>query len=176
MNNKSIIFVICGVSLALGSLIAIFVGLYNFIAAGLILIGLIGLYVYQAEKMGWFGRISCVLAYAGTVLGVSINLIPDLHKWINLTTSMLQIGEDASYLTSIIAFLSISGVFLLGFVLVGIANNRTKMLPPVSNALIMFGAGSMIVIGSLARFVLCAGLLWQGVVLVKEGIKLVRER
>jgi len=136
------------------------------IAALLILLGLPALYVRQAHKAGLFGAIAFVVVFTGMAL-VTGNTY--FGTFIQAGLVDLIIMAEGAGLTvqepvaAAVGFLVTLGLYLLGWVLFGLASLRARVLPRWAVALVMGG----LVLGFLF---LATGLSWLGLPVTEVGI------
>ncbi len=148
------------------------------IAAGLVaLLGLIGLYVRQFDKLGWLGLAGFVTALIGTAM-LAGSLVPDAYVFPALgsraaTAALLTVpGPFGAYWV----FVAASGLlFVLGTAIFSIASVRAGVLSPWGFVLISIGAplvgfGPLLanILGLIGAVMLGLGYIWLGYALWKN--------
>lgn len=132
----------------------------------LILIGLIGLYLRQAEGAGRFGLVAFLMALIGTALMVSsdwseVFIVPILMKeapaLINEPPGLLMAGFLLNY-----------GLETLGWLLFGVATFRGRVFPRPAAALLTIGVLLPVVGPSWSFVVWNAAVIWLGLVIWQE--------
>jgi hypothetical protein len=133
----------------------------------LVLIGLVGLYLRQANSAGRFGLVSFLIALAGTGLMVAsdwseVFIAPILHQVApdlveTNTPALLIVGFVLNFVTE-----------TLGWLLFGIATFRARVLP--RPAALLLAAGPLIpFIGPSWSYVfLNAAIVWLGVAVMRS--------
>lgn len=149
------------------------------ISVNLLFFGLIGIYARQAKESGWLGLLGFVFAFLGTALVGSILLY--VSTVLPLIASEAQgIFERAAETPVFLLPVFILG-FGLGWILLGVAITRSKLLPRWSGLLLIIGvvlfviseavpletslAHSLVTIGDI---LFASGLLWIGYTLWSE--------
>ncbi len=115
------------------------------VGAILVLFGLVGLMVRQLERAGLFGVIAFVAAFVGTaslVMGAMIEAF--IIPFMGLQTPEMVDGPPPPGVGE--AFLVITTLFGIGYLLLGIATYRAAVLPR--------NVGVLLIVGSLADMVL----------------------
>jgi hypothetical protein len=144
------------------------------IAALLISLGLVGLYLRQSEKVGLAGLIGFVLAFVGITLSagasifISVALIPFLA--FRGMDSLVDpkgplIGSSAMKLAIGLPAISL----VIGFLILAIVTLRARVLPPLGAWLIILTI-PLAVVGSLLVFVI--GTSFQGIIGSVLGVSL----
>jgi hypothetical protein len=140
------------------------------VGAILVLFGLVGLLARQLERAGLFGVVAFVVAFVGTasfVMGTMIEayIIPfmgQLFPAIEDGPPPPGIGE---------AFLTISILFGVGHMLLGIATYRARALPRSVGALMVVGALAMLSLEQIGSIFLGLDALWAiGPVMLGAGM------
>ena len=129
------------------------------VGAILVLFGLVGLMARQLEKAGLFGVIAFVVAFIGTasfVMGAMIEafIIP---FW-GLQFPQFEDGPPPPGVGE--AFLIITTLFALGYLLLGIATYRARVLPRSVGALLIVGALADTVVTRLGAIAMELDALW----------------
>jgi hypothetical protein len=117
----------------------------------LILIGLIGLYLHQAEVAGRFGLVAFLAALVGTALMVSSDWSEVFIAPILMQAAPALMDEPPGLL--MVGFLLNYGLETLGWLLFGVATFRARVFPRA--------AAAMLTVGVLLPFV---GPSWSFVV------------
>jgi hypothetical protein len=136
------------------------------IAAILILIGLPALYMRQAEQAGRLGLIAFVVVFAGMAL-VTGNAYFGTFIQAGLA-DLITMAEGAGLtvqepVAAGVGFVATLGLYLLGWILFGLASLKAGVLPRWAAALVMAG----LVLGFLF---LATGISWLGLPLTEIGI------
>lgn len=113
------------------------------VAAILMLLGLVGLYARQVERTGWLGLVGFVLAFIGTVLVTGIFAM--VSTVIHLVAVHAPALFDQAVTPPTYGVIVLVLGYILGYVLFGIATTRAGVLPR--------GSGLLLIIGSLMFFV-----------------------
>jgi len=159
--------------------------LVYWVSGTLMLFGLVGLYARQAEKTGWLGLVSFVLAFIGTALVGGLLLMVS-----TIIPSLIAVEAPALIGQAMMppAF-ALPVVFLgygLGFILFGVATMRAGVLPRWSGLLLIIGVAFQLVEGSLidrtlmhvlltiGRVLFGISLAWMGYALWMEKRELAR--
>jgi hypothetical protein len=148
------------------------------IAAGLLgLIGVIGLYIRQFDKLGWLGLAGFITTMLGTAM-LAGSLVPDAYVFPALgsraaTAALLTVpGPFGAYWV----FVAASGLlFVLGTAIFSIASVRAQVLSPWGFVLISVGAplvgfGPLLanILGLIGAVMLGLGYIWLGYALWKN--------
>jgi len=115
------------------------------VGAILVLFGLVGLLARQLERAGLFGVIAFVMAFIGTasfVMGAMIEAF--IIPFMGLQTPEMVDGPPPPGVGE--AFLIITTLFAVGYLLLGIATYRAAVLPR--------NVGALLIVGTLADMVL----------------------
>lgn len=136
------------------------------VAALLILIGLPALYARQAEQAGRLGLIAFVVVFTGMVLVTGMAYFGTFVQ-AGLADLIIQ-AEAAGVIVEepaavAVGFLLTLGLYLLGWILFGLASLRARVLPRWAAGLVMAG----IVLGFLF---LATGFSWLGLPITEVGI------
>jgi hypothetical protein len=126
-------------SVAAGTSAWIIVQALFLVVTGLISLGLVGLYVHQAEHAGSLGLIAFLVAFIGTVLvagaeWAAIFIVP----WLAGAAPELLDTEPAAVVS--IGFILSFGLLALGWLLCGLASLQARVLPRGAAILLMVGA------------------------------------
>jgi hypothetical protein len=138
-----------------------------FIAAEvLIILGLVGLYVSQAEKAGNLGAIAFLVAFTGSVMVSGVDWSSAfMAPWLTDITApgVLDTEPTGAFIAGILLTFVL---FSVGFFLFGLASLQTGVLPRGAAVLLMVGAVLFLVMGFLEigfeGVVLGAALAWSG--------------
>jgi hypothetical protein len=140
------------------------------VGAILVLFGLVGLLVRQLEKAGLFGVIAFVAAFIGTasfVMGAMIEAF--IIPFMGLQSPEIVDGPPPPGVGE--AFLVITTLFALGYLLLGIASYRARALPRSVGALLVVGALTDTVVTRLGAIALELDALWVvGPVVLGAGL------
>jgi hypothetical protein len=140
------------------------------IGAILALFGLVGLLVRQLERAGWFGLIGFLVAFIGTasfVMGTMIEAF--MIPFMGLQNPAFEEGPPPPGIGE--AFMVITTLFALGYLLLGLATYRARVLPSSVGALLMIGALAMLGLEQIAMIVGAGDALWVlGPVLLGAGL------
>ena len=115
------------------------------VPVALMILGLVGLYVRQAEQAGTLGLIAFVVAFSGTVLVFGLQWSAAfIGSWLAGAAPELLDTEPAGLLAAgfMISFLLLA----LGWLLFGLASLRARVFPR--------GAALLLVVGAVLSFVL----------------------
>jgi hypothetical protein len=117
------------------------------------LLGLVGLYIREAEAMGNRGQLSFIVVFFGQVLwavGLAMDgaVNPLLARFAPET---VHAGADA-YGNQLIIGLPALGLFFLGYILFGASLLRAKVQPRLGSLLITIGA-PLYIVGGISLFV-----------------------
>lgn len=123
----------------------------SFIAVFLGLLGLIGLYLRQADQAGRFGLAAFMIASFGTVLNIGFNwaggfIVPALTS--AAPDFLDQVAEAPPGIVAA-GFISTFSLFALGWLLFGAASLKARVFPALPLWLLAIGA----LIGLVSRFV-----------------------
>jgi len=112
------------------------------LAAALLLIGCVGLYLRQAERAGYFGVLAFTLALVGTALALGIEWreVFDVHDFARRAPDTLNAldAQKGLSLSNIGALIAIS-TFVLGWILLAIATLRTRAANRIAAWLVIAG-------------------------------------
>lgn len=144
------------------------------VGALLILGGLLGLYSHQAEKAGTLGLIGFLMAFVGTVMlvGLAWHFELLIAPWLAVAAPELADSEP-SMRVALGAVIIPGLLYILGWMLFGVASLRAKVFPRLAAALLVVGivldpitvaAGIPIV----AEAVLGVGMGWMGYIVWTE--------
>jgi hypothetical protein len=139
-----------------------FSSLLYLLGAVLLLLGLVGLYIRQAEAAGTLGLVAFLVAFFGTALAlgatwaelfVAPSLAVEAPRVLDAEpTGMLALGFTLTFF-----------VFLpLGWLLFGVASYRARIYPRVATILLMVGAVIAALPIPLTEIVLYVGVAWLG--------------
>jgi hypothetical protein len=135
------------------------------VAAVLIGLGLVGLYLYQAQQAGTLGLIAFLVTFIGSIMAAGSSWSETFFgSWLaNLAPELL----DADPTGALIAGILLSYVlFALGWFLFGLASLRAEVLPRGAAILLMIGALLFAVVSVLdlpfAGVLFGAALVWMG--------------
>ncbi len=109
------------------------------LGAVLLLLGLVAIYIPQSEAAGTFGLVGFVLAFAGTVLGSGV-LFSDTFIAPSLAVvapEFLEGGPTEVY--GVFGFVLFASLFVLGWVLFGVATLRARVYPRWAAVLLIVG-------------------------------------
>jgi hypothetical protein len=163
----------------LSSALYVSVSLVSFIGELLLLLGLSGIVVRQAQRAGWLGFVGFVLTFLGGALLTSTSVVSFLvFPWLAQVAPKLATGNGPP--AFFVYFLVAGILFALGGILLGIATMGAQVLPRWAGLLLIIGAVISVVdiplsgtIGSivgLVAFVLFAVAVgWMGYALLSEG-------
>ncbi len=117
------------------------------------LLGLVGLYIREAEALGNRGQLSFIVVFFGQVLwavGLAMDgaVNPLLARFAPET---VHAGADA-YGNQLIIGLPALGLFFLGYILFGVSLLRAKVQPRLGSLLITIG-GPLYIVGGISLFV-----------------------
>ena len=115
------------------------------VGAILVLFGLVGLLVRQLERAGMFGVVAFVVAFIGTasfVMGAMIEAF--IIPFMALQNPEIVDGPPPPGVGE--AFLVITTLFSIGYLILGIATYRARVLPR--------NVGMLLMVGSLAEIIL----------------------
>jgi hypothetical protein len=149
------------------------------VAAMLMLLGLVGLYARQVEHTGWLGLVGFVLAFLGTVVVNSIFLMAStvLHLVAVQAPALFDQAEAPPTFGVLLVVLG----YILGYILFGIATMRAGVLPRGSGLLLILGSAMFMIsealpltasishlIVTIGDVIFGAGFVWMGFVLWSE--------
>ena len=142
------------------------------LAATLLILGLVGLYVLQAEPAGRLGLVGFVVALAGTVMLAGTDWSAAFFgPWVAEAAPDLLVTEPAGTMTAGIALTLV--LFALGWFLFGLASLRAAVLPRGSALLLLVGALLALVLAFVElpfeAVVLGAAVAWMGYALWSHG-------
>ncbi len=137
------------------------------LAGGLLLLGLVGLYVRQSEATGVLGLVGFLAAFSGTVLVVGFFWnslfitplvaaeVPELHETIGGSA-----GEPLGTILSVLAYSA-------GWVLFGVATLRAGIYPRAAAIALIVGAVlALVPIQGISGIVFDAAVAWLGFALL----------
>ena len=149
----------------------LWVNIVGLIATMLLAVGLLGLYLNQAKETGLMGFIGFLFAFFGSLLFMCIQFIETV-LWPIFTKHALGLLEHKGAMftdTVFTIFYLIMGISLaLGFIILGIATLRAKILSRWGALLMMVGGVvfslviSVIIVRTIGIVLLAAGLVWLG--------------
>ncbi len=113
------------------------------VAAILMLFGLVGLYARQVEEAGWLGLVGFVLAFVGTVLVSGI--FAAASTVVHLVAVEAPALFDQAVTPPTYAVIVLVLGYILGYILFGIATTRAGVFPR--------GSGVMLIVGSVMFFI-----------------------
>jgi len=135
------------------------------VAAMLVALGLVGMYVCQAQKAGTLGLVAFVITFIGGMMATGSTWSEAFFgPWLAKAAPELMDADPAgSVITGVIlSYL----LFALGWFLFGLASLRAQVLPRGAAVLLMIGAVLFLVIGFLdlpfADVVFGAAVAWLG--------------
>jgi hypothetical protein len=135
--------------------------LLHILAAMFALFGLLGLYFRQEDKGGWLGLLGLMLALFGTGFYLADAVLALIVFPIAAVNAPAIIAADGA-LSMSPAYIVFAVVFMVGYVLLGIALMRTSSLPHAASLLLIVGAIlANLPPGAVPMLVLIAGgMLW----------------
>jgi hypothetical protein len=140
------------------------------IGAILVLFGLVGLLVRQLERAGWFGLIGFLVAFIGTasfVMGAMIEAF--MIPFMGLQNPAFEEGPPPPGIGE--AFMIISTLLAVGYIILGLATYRARVLPASVGILLTIGAVAMLGIEKIAMLLGAGDSLWVlGPVLLGAGL------
>jgi hypothetical protein len=140
------------------------------LGAILALFGLVALLVRQLERAGWFGLIGFLVAFFGTasfVMGAMIEMF--MIPYLGLQNPAFEEGPPPPGVGE--AFMVIVLLFNIGYLLLGAATYRARVLPPSVGILLMLGALAMLGLNNLGMLLGIGDSLWMlGPVLLGAGL------
>jgi hypothetical protein len=110
----------------------------NILAMFTLLLGLVGIFLYQYERLGKFGVMSFSLAFLGTVLIAGDAWFEAFVVPFLASVSPQIVNEDPSgslIIGALLSFLS----FSIGWILVGITSYKASVLPKYISILLIIG-------------------------------------
>jgi hypothetical protein len=144
------------------------------LAAALLLIGCVGLYLRQAERAGYFGVFAFTLALVGTALalGVEWREVFDVHDFARRAPDALNAldAEKGLTLSNIGAIIAIS-TFMVGWILLAVATLRTRAANRIAAWMVIAGFLSTPLLrpvlpglwgAAVGNAILGSGLAWLG--------------
>jgi hypothetical protein len=121
------------------------------IAAALLLLGCVGVYLRQQEKAGRFGEWSFIVAFFGTVLVLAVEwndvfLVRDIARTVPDTLAALEAAHHPSLydIGSTVPLI----VFFVGWILLSAASLRSRVISRVGPILVIVG---LVLIPALAK-------------------------
>ena len=149
----------------------LWVNIVGLIATMLLAVGLLGLYLKQVKETGLLGFIGFLFAFFGSLLFMCVQYIETV-LWPIFTEHAQGLLEHKGSMftdTGFMTFYLIMGFSLaLGFILLGAATLRAKILSRWGALLMMVGGVvfslviSVIIVRTVGIFLLAAGLVWLG--------------
>lgn len=140
------------------------------IGAILVLFGLVGLLTRQLERGGWLGLIGFLIAFIGTasfVMGTMIEAF--MIPYMGLQNPAFEEGPPPAGIGE--AFMVITTLFAVGYLVLGFAIYRARVLPAGVGALLVIGALAMLFAEQLAMLIGAGDALWVlGPVLLGAGL------
>jgi hypothetical protein len=140
------------------------------IGAILVLFGLVGLLARQLERAGWLGLIGFLVAFIGTasfVMGTMIEAF--MIPFMGLQNPAFEEGPPPPGIGE--AFMVITTLFAVGYLILGLATYRARVLPSSVGALLVIGALAMMFAEQLAMVIGAGDALWVlGPVLLGAGL------
>jgi hypothetical protein len=135
------------------------------LAATLLILGLVGLYVVQAERAGKLGLIALLVALTGTVMLAGADWSAGFFgPWAAEAAPALLVSEPAG--TMAVGIILTLVLFALGWFLFGLASLRAGVLPRGSAWLLVVGAALALALALLElpfeAVVLGAAAAWMG--------------
>ena len=148
------------------------VGLIELPITVFVLFALPGLYLVQAGRAGRLGLAGFALTFAGVALGMGhFYLIAFVHGTIG--ERWPQAAEAVSGAARVVAPAELL-TFVLGWILLGVATMRARVLPPVPAALLVVGVVLVLVRpllpvdGPVGGLLIGAGVAWLSVALYRS--------
>jgi hypothetical protein len=156
------------------------------VGAILVLFGLMGLYVLQAEKAGRLGLVSFVLAFSGTALFVGNGMIiayvlpPLAVHTPDLASFNGPLSKEPVFALSYVFMILL---LLVSYLLFGVSIMRAQVLPPWAAVLLILGALLFFeppvlvpyVIPFVGALIFGMALAWLGSVLWFQKAKMARQ-
>jgi hypothetical protein len=135
------------------------------LAATLLVLGLVGLYVLQAKRAGWLGLIAFLVALTGTVMLAGTDWSAAFFgPWVAEAAPDLLAAEPAGAMAAGIILTLV--LFALGWFLFGLASLQAGVLPRGSALLLIVGAVLALVLAFLdlpfEAVVMGAAVAWMG--------------
>jgi hypothetical protein len=149
----------------------LWVNIVGLIATMLLAVGFLGLYLKQAKETGLLGFIGFLLAFFGSLLFMCIQYIETVLWPIFTEHAQSLLEHEGAMFTDMVfkVFYLIMGFSLaLGFIILGIATLRAKILSRWGALLMMIGGVvfslviSLIIVRTIGIVLLAAGLVWLG--------------
>ncbi len=141
-----------------------------------ILLGLVGLYLRQAEKSGWWGLAGFILTLISIAYYTCIQYYETI-LWPAIAAHSPKLFQAIGFTPTntlfYIAFM-LSGLFwALGFIILGVTTTRSGFFPKWAGILftvgaVVFGLGMVPMIRSIGALLFCIGLTRLGFVLWRE--------
>ena len=138
-------------------------------------LGILGLYLPHAEKLGKLGLAGCLLSCVGVILYGCMQYDETFTWPILAARAPALLGtaglmSDAAFMS---AYILMGVIFVLGFILLGIANWRAGIFPRwtvicFSVGAALFGIGMAVMIRTIGLALLVIGWGWMGYMLWKE--------
>ena len=144
-------------------------------AAALLLFGLLGLHLRQAGAAGNLGIAGFLAAFFGTTLVVgAFWAMPSLRRrWPPALPNGSGWRRRPPPGRLAEAFVFSWAVFILGWVLFGVAATKAQVYPRAATILLIFGAvpvfGSLLVVGFPTSILFSAAIVWLGFALLTGG-------
>jgi hypothetical protein len=140
------------------------------VGAILVLFGLVGLLARQLERAGKLGVVGFVVAFFGTasfVMGAMIEAF--IIPFMGLQNPMFEEGPPPPGIGE--AFMTITVLFTVGYVILGIATYRAAVLPRSVGTLLVIGAVAWMGFEQIGALLLGSDALWAiGPVLMGAGL------
>jgi hypothetical protein len=140
------------------------------VGAILVLFGLVGLLARQLERAGWLGLVGFVVAFFGTasfVMGAMIEAF--IIPFMGLQNPAFEEGPPPPGIAE--AFMTVTVLFAVGYVILGIATYRAAVLPRSVGALLVVGAVAWMFFERIGAILLQSDDLWAaGPVLLGAGM------
>jgi hypothetical protein len=149
----------------------LWVNIIGLTATMLLAVGLLGLYLKQAKETGLLGFIGFLFAFFGSLLFMCIQYIETILWPIFAEHAQSLLEHEGAMFTDTVftIFYLIMGFSLaLGFIILGIATLRAKILSKWGALLMMIGGAvfslviSVIIVRTIGIVLLAAGLVWLG--------------
>src|SRR5687767_14585341 len=127
-------------------------------------LGLTGIYLYQAEQAGPFGLVAFLVALTGSALMIA-------SDWNELFAgpTLVQIpGFEESFPAMLVAgFILNVGLYVLGWLLFGIASFQARVFPRSLAVLLAIGAPALLIGMPGSILPLYIAFAWMGLVVVR---------
>ncbi|MGE3270967.1 MAG: hypothetical protein AB7P40_19595 [Chloroflexota bacterium] len=140
------------------------------LGAILVLFGLVGLLIRQFQRAGWIGLAGFVVAFIGTasfVMGAMIEMF--IIPFLGLQNPAFEEGPPPAGIGE--AFMVINLLFAAGYILLGIATVRARVMPASVGALLILGALALLFMERVAALVGAGDALWVlGPVILGAGL------